>query len=327
MALKQRELLDLVIRAVGASGWQSLIVQQRKPFNLRIYRNDEPGAALVIYIWNCTHGGGSARAPDEYRIQFTGAVPIDHPDAITLLLGWHEGYEVFAAWDIRQHAGQDSASPSAQIKEGTLQQAHTHRFAIQTRLNNEIVVAFRPEFFVEYALNSKSLHRVGRAVQDYAVLNRVEDLTDGDVNAIVNAERRQVVATIVKRYRAADFRQRVMGAYNNCCAMCGVQLELIDAAHILPVVDHRSTDETRNGVALCKLHHAAFDRNLVSFDERYTIEVSNTEVARLGLARRDAGLAGFTRALRPALILPSDRRDYPSSDFVRKARDVRKWVP
>ena len=326
MILSQLDLLRLITHSIEESGWQVLVVDPAKPFELRLFRNGVRGPVLCVYIWNCTHGGGSARAADEYRIQFTGVVPRDHPNAITLLLGWHSGYEVFAAWDIGRHNGQNSSSPSAQIREDILAQAHSKKFAIGTRANGEIVVAFRREFLVDYALNALSLHRTGEVSDDFELLNDVEGIDLDEIESIGNAERRKVVSTIVRKYRAADFRTRVLGAYNHRCAMCGVQLGLIDAAHILPVAADNSSDDTKNGVALCKLHHSAFDRNLVSFDESYRIETSGTELRRLADIQRGGGADEFRETLKIALILPNDRRDYPTPSLIRLSRAVRRWM-
>lgn len=326
MILSQRALLDLLIRSIEASGWQVLVTSSVKPFELRLFRSESKGPTLCIYIWNCTHGGGEKRAADEYRIQFTRVVPQEHLNSITLLLGWHSGYEVFAAWDIGHHKGQDSQSPSAQLREEVLSQAHSKQFSVGTRANGEIVVAFRPEFLVDYAFNARSMHRSMGATEDYQLLNDIENIDIDGVSSIHDFERKMVVETIVRRYRAADFRRRVLGAYNHRCAMCGIQLDLLDAAHILPVAAEKSTDDTNNGVALCKLHHAAFDRNLVSFDENYRIEVSCAELKRLADAQRGCGAVDFRRMLKEALVLPSDRRDYPSPSLINFSRAVRGWV-
>jgi|JI6StandDraft_1071083.scaffolds.fasta_scaffold31979_2 putative restriction endonuclease len=325
MKLDQKALLSLLLHSIEASGWQALVASPVKPFELRLFRGESRGPLVSVYIWNCTHGGGSARAPDEYRIQVTGVVPQDHPDAITLLLGWHSGYEVFAAWDIGYHNGQDSSSPFAQIREEVLAQAHSRQFAVGTRANGELVVAFRPEFLVDYAINARSLHRTGEIADEFGLLNRIEEVGIDEIEAIENPERRKVVSTIYRRYRAADFRRRVLGAYNHRCAMCGVQLNLLDAAHIMPVAADNSTDDTNNGVALCKLHHAAFDRNLVSFDESYRIEVSDSELQRLAGIQRGGGADDFRNMLKDALVLPGDRRDYPPSSLIESSRAIRGW--
>lgn len=324
--LSPKQLFEQILQAVDESGWQTLVLDARKPFQLRIFQPDERGFDVRAYIWNCTHGGGKARAKDEYRVQLTGVVPGSVPGQITLLLGWHTGYGVFVGFDIRRHEGQDSNSPSIQVKEETLQSAHTHAFAIHHRHNGEIAVAFRPEFLVEYALNAASLHESGEAIHDTSLLNAVDTLTEGEIIRITNQERQTVVSQIARKFRASDFRHRVLGAYGHRCAVCGVQLELIEAAHIIPVAATTSTDETRNGIALCKLHHAAYDRNLISFDERYKIEVNAAEVARLTAVNRVLGLRQFREYLLTAILLPSDRRDYPPPEYIAEARRLRRWA-
>jgi putative restriction endonuclease len=325
LRLSLNQLLQSVLRAVDESGWQAIVVEQRKPFRLHLFRDETKGFNISIYIWNCTHGGGAARATDEYRVQLTGVVPRSVPGELTLLLGWHPGYEVFVGFDITKHEGQASQSPSIQVKEQTLQNAHLHAFAVYPRQTGEIAVAFRPEFLVEYAINLTSLHETGRAVSDMALLNSLDTLTDTQIETVQNQQRQVVLTQIARKYRAADFRRRVLGAYGHRCAACNVQLELVDAAHIIPVAAPSSTDETRNGIALCKLHHAAFDRNLFSFDEGYKIEVSSVEVDRLSQKNLAAGLARFRQSLRTAVALPSDRRDYPPREYISLSRNIRNW--
>lgn len=324
--LSLKQLFERVLRAVDDSGWRAIVLDSRKPFRLRLFRGDEKGFDVRIYLWNCTHGGGSARAKDEYRVQITGVVPSEVIGEVTLLLGWHSGYEVFVGFDIKKHVGQASRSPSIQVKEETLQSAYSHAFSIYHRQSGEIAVAFRPEFLSEYALNAASLHLTGKASADLSLLNSLDTLTEKDIVAVKNQQRQVVLSQIARKFRAADFRKRVLGAYEHRCAVCGVQLELIDAAHIIPVAASTSTDETKNGISLCRLHHTAFDRNLISFDERYKIEVSNSEVVRLTATKLVGGIQQFKEQLRTAIILPADRRDYPPPEYILEARRVRRWT-
>jgi putative restriction endonuclease len=321
------ELLDVLLDAVRESGWQCVVTEHQHPFGLSIFRADDPIIRLRVYIWNCTHGGGAARARDEFRIQFTprAQTPKLHSGETTVLLGWHDGYSVFAGWSIVHHAGQAGSSPSAQVKESTLAAAHTKTFATQLKRNHQIVVAFKPAFFVDYAQTSDRLHGHLYTNIELAPLNDVTSINEEQVASIADQERRLIVGKFFRRFRAYDFRNRVLGAYGYRCAFCGIQLDLLDAAHVIPVADSKSTDETSNGVALCKLHHAAFDQNLVSFAEDYRIEVSAFEVSRLASVRRDGGLAQFRASLLPAIRLPADRRDYPPPAVIREARNSRGW--
>lgn len=325
--LNNHELLDLVVGSIVDEGWNCLIIDSRKPFRLRIYDENGKGFEVVIYIWNCTHGGGSKRATDEYRIQLTGVVPQKAPGGITALLGWHEGYGVFAGFDIDWHVNQNSQSPSIQIREEALKGAHKKSFSVSQRQNGELAVAFRPEFLVDYILSSRTLHKQGIGSQDLSLLNDLAAVNQGGLDSITNVERKVVISTIARKYRVADFRGRVLSAYQHRCAVCGVQLKLIDAAHIIPVASDSSTDETTNGIALCKLHHYAYDRNLISFSTDYAVEVSSTEQSRLAAENLAGGFGSFKKGLLTAIILPADKRDYPSAAYIAESRKVRRWVP
>jgi len=60
------------------------------------------------------------------------------------------------------------------------------------------------------------------------------------------------------------FRFDVFIRYGAKCAVCNVDNKhMLDAAHIIPV-DDDGTDDPRNGLVLCKNHHAALDRDLFS---------------------------------------------------------------
>ena len=275
IVLSKPALLVRVLEAVSRSGYQAIVVSRTHPFLLRVFRGEEPTYLnLRVYIWNCTHGG-RGRAADEFRVQLTGVVPAMQAHETTVLLGWHEEYEVFAGFDIAKHAGQRSISPSIQVKQDALLAAHTKTFSAYERANGELAITFRPEFLVDYALNSAGLHSHKGNVAEYArMLSELDAISEKDIDSVTDPNRREVITTIKRKYRQADFRARVLAAYEHRCAMCGMQLELVEAAHILPVAADGSTDETANGVALCALHHNAFDRALVSFNERYLIEVS-----------------------------------------------------
>lgn len=322
--ISKADLLAKLLDGIRDGGWFPFVVEGRHPFLLRATRDDK-SVEFRVYIWNCTHGGKN-RARDEYRIQFTGKMPRQRHQEKTLLLGWHDETRVFAAWDIAAHDDQDSASPSAQIKLGTLRAAHSGAFATQ-RKDNEIVVAFQPFLLIEYVQASSLLHRPGKAHRDVALLDDLESLDDDEIAGVANKERRTVIATIKKKYRERDFRKRVLQAYGNRCAFCRVQLGLLDAAHIIPVAAPGSTDEIVNGVALCKLHHLAYDTNLVAFDHAYRIKVSEARVRQLTHVDLGGGLKDFKVALGEKLALPDNARHHPNREYIRTALRFRGWKP
>jgi putative restriction endonuclease len=107
--------------------------------------------------------------------------------------------------------------------------------------------------------------------------------------------------------------------------MCGIQLRLLDGAHILPVAEPNSTDETANGIALCTLHHRAYDRSLVTFDTEYRIHVNEDQVEQLRQANITGKLEEFRAMLRNGLHLPPEKRDRPKEEFVARANELRGW--
>lgn len=86
--------------------------------------------------------------------------------------------------------------------------------------------------------------------------------------------RRQYVTSAVRqRLHQRAFRERVLDAYRNQCAFCRFRhAELLDAAHIVPDAE-QGEPTVRNGLALCKLHHAAFDRYFVGVTPDYVVHV------------------------------------------------------
>jgi putative restriction endonuclease len=86
--------------------------------------------------------------------------------------------------------------------------------------------------------------------------------------------RAYITAAVRVRLHQRAFRERVIEAYQRQCAFCRFRhLELLDAAHIVPDNQPEGEPEVRNGLALCTLHHAAFDRAFLGLRPDYTIEV------------------------------------------------------
>ena len=328
---RKYDLLDHIVKAVTDSGWNALYLASidEHPFRLQIYREDE-SYQVRIYIWNLTHGGGRARPKDEYRIQITGANYFEQtPNEKTLVLGWWEEVGVFAGFDVRKHTGVLGKSPSIQIRESFLRRAYIHGFSPCDKGNQELAIAFRPDFFVEYIRNLEALHDFGRYAEDLEVLDTVSqhpEINDEDIQ-IADHGRKTTVVSVRRKLRDSNFRERVLRAYGFHCAVCGIQLKLIDASHIIPVSHESSTDETRNGLALCALHHRAYDHALITVAEDYTVLLSEKRVAYLQSINQIDGLDNFRHNLRPIILLPPATTDRPHVEYVILANKVRGWTP
>lgn len=330
---KKNELLEIVSQSIRECNWNVLYIGdvREHPFLLRVYRNDsEKGYLVRVYIWNLTHGGGPRRPQDEYRIQITGVKKfVRGQDEKTLILGWWEPGQVFAGFDFTKHSSTLGHSPSIQIREEALRKAYINGIAASDKGNGEIAVAFRPDLFIHYLENLEAIHNFGESLSDYKILEEVLE-KPGQVNDLtiekVSAARRVTISTINRKLRDASFKLRVLTAYGFECAFCGIQLKLVDAAHIVPVSHPDSSDDTSNGISLCALHHRAFDKSLVTFDEEYRVISSRRELEKPRKQGHDKEMPRFINDLRPIIKLPPALKDRPHVDFIRQANKIRGWI-
>lgn len=123
--------------------------------------------------------------------------------------------------------------------------------------------------------------------------------------------RRAYITTVVRqRLHQRAFRERVLSAYQQQCAICRLRhYELLDAAHLIPDREPEGVPQVRNGVAMCKLHHAAFDAMILGITPDYTVEV------RQDVLREKDGpmlLHGIQDLHGSRLVLPRDKGSWPN---------------
>lgn len=100
-------------------------------------------------------------------------------------------------------------------------------------------------------------------------------LVDGKYSLPDTFERRYAVRESRHRLHQSSFRQAVLLAYDNKCAMTGLPAPgLLDAAHVIPDAQDHGEASVKNGIALSKLHHSAFDKHFIGVDPDYCIHVS-----------------------------------------------------
>ncbi len=305
-----------------------VVVGHGHPFDLVVgYRGAEYSARL--YVWNVTHGGGAARSPSEFRIQVTGVEGVISapPDGQALVLGWDPIDEVFAAFDPKLHEKPSTESPSIQISRETLHAGQVGGVASQVRANGETALAFRPDFVATYIVEQDNLHALGEDPGGLAALVAAAQAAPAAPPAVPEAppERRHVLRQVVEAIRAHDFRQRVLTAYGHRCCVCGIALELPQAAHIVPVGEPGGTDETSNGMALCSLHHDAYDRGLIGVTADYEVRVNEPMLAGLRSAGLGHGEDQFRALLGEEIRLPKSKTNWPRGEYLEKAMALRGW--
>jgi putative restriction endonuclease len=91
----------------------------------------------------------------------------------------------------------------------------------------------------------------------------------------VAAARRYATRAAKVRLHQAQFRERVLTAYQTRCTVCRIKHRvLLDAAHITPDAHVRGAPEVTNGLSLCKIHHAAYDAHLLGVSPDYHVQIN-----------------------------------------------------
>jgi putative restriction endonuclease len=123
------------------------------------------------------------------------------------------------------------------------------------------------------------------------------------------AERHYSRDLTLRRLHQAVFRPKVLRAYQSQCALCRLRHPpLLDAAHILPDHHHRGDPVVPNGLAMCKIHHAAYDANIIGIRPDCVVEVRNDILTEIDGPMLRHGLQEMHGTI---ILLPRSRNDYP----------------
>ena len=132
-----------------------------------------------------------------------------------------------------------------------------------------------------------------------------------------NTSRRIYITSIVRqRLHQRGFRERVLAAYQERCALCRLShRELLDAAHIIPDSQPGGEPHVKNGIALCKLHHAAFDNFFIGIRPDYIVQVRKDVLSETDGPMLLHGLQGIHNT---KLIIPKQKDHHPAPELLEQ---------
>lgn len=134
------------------------------------------------------------------------------------------------------------------------------------------------------------------------------DISDNSEIAV----RKYITSSVKQRLHQKAFRERVLLAYSQQCAFCRIRhIQLLDAAHIIPDGEELGDPVVNNGLSLCKIHHAAFDSNIIGVTPDYIIEVREDI-----LKEKDGPMLkhGIQELQHNKIILPHDKEQWPDRE-------------
>jgi putative restriction endonuclease len=127
--------------------------------------------------------------------------------------------------------------------------------------------------------------------------------------------RRYAEALVKLRLHQRPFRDRVLIAYDTQCTVCRLRHPpLLDAAHIKedseggePIVP--------NGMAMCAIHHRAFDARVIGIRPDFRVQVRPDVLAEQDGPTLQHALQGLHSQ---AIVLPRRRSEWPRQDLLEE---------
>jgi putative restriction endonuclease len=192
--------------------------------------------------------------------------PRDFSSTLSIMTGWkknrYEDYESDNGW-VTYHYRAGEGGDNVKL--------------LRAFENQDPIIYFRavregyylPYYPIVIALNDP-LERVVRFPLDegLAVL--------GDPSTYTVAQKRYAKSVVRTRLHQPIFRARVLHAYGGSCTVCDLRhTELLDAAHIIPDSTAQGVPHVTNGLAMCKIHHAAYDRNLMGITPDFEVRINS----------------------------------------------------
>ncbi len=152
----------------------------------------------------------------------------------------------------------------------------------------------------------------------------VDAVTHGAIepqSALEETLKRYITVETKRRLHQPIFRATVMRAYETRCAVCALgHSQLLDAAHIVPDRDEAGVAAIRNGLSLCKIHHAAFDSHILGVRPDYVVQIRADLLEEIDGPMLRHGLQ--ERHGQRLMVLPASRSERPANDLLEVAYET-----
>lgn len=115
-----------------------------------------------------------------------------------------------------------------------------------------------------------------------------------------------------QRLHQPEFRGRILLAYEHRCTVCALRhAQLLDAAHIIRDGKPHGDPIVTNGLSMCKIHHAAYDANLLGVSPDYEVRINNALMHEIDGPMLQHGLQAMDGR---GIALPARSSDHPSKE-------------
>ena len=130
----------------------------------------------------------------------------------------------------------------------------------------------------------------------------------------ISVQRQYATAAVKVRLHQRRFRELVISAYRSRCTICELRHRpLLDAAHIIEDRDERGLAEVPNGLSLCRIHHAAYDANILGISPDFVVAIRGDILAEVDGPMLKHGLQAMNGH---RIHLPRSSQHRPNPDYL-----------
>ncbi len=170
-----------------------------------------------------------------------------------------------------------------------------------------------PVFIVGDFPNELAFHV---SIDEKSTLENYIEARPGETTYVLNGatdyRREYVTGQAMVRLHQRVFRARVLTAYQERCAFCRLRhAQLLDAAHIIPDREKGGEPVVPNGLSLCKIHHAAFDSNIIGVNPDYQIIIREDILHEMDGPMLKHGIQQLHQQ---RIILPGKKTNWPDRE-------------
>lgn len=323
--LNHSDLKYLLIDSLRLYSDNVVFIDGNNPYRFSINKK-----TFYVLIKNVHESGDGRGNQDECRIQVAKTGNFNealNSRTDVIVLGYFADEKVFTAWNpyLMRNRFNQKQTISLYSRFSVQRQAAINKIATYRDTNGQSVISFLPDYLGLYLENLTNIHLLPDN-ELLALVNESDSLNSNNQDGYADFPEGHLTITHTRYKRDPRFKSLVYAAYEKRCAMCGIQLELIEAAHIVPHSHEKGTDDIGNGICLCALHHTAYDRSLIYFDNEFNILINNSKMEYLEKVGLDSGFRKFQSLAFDKIQLPTNHTLRPNIENINLANQARGIV-
>ena len=250
-------------------------------------------------------------------------------------LGFFPREKVFVGWDPRHVFSLEARTRvSVYARQSQLEVVKTsnvaaHRFEAKLLKEFSLAIALPLDALGVYLENLDQFHRLSseenlqRAIKETDAFNETGLGKPGEFEVSVGTRKEKFTYNRTMFPRDPKFRETVLSAYDNTCCICGKQLKLVQAAHIIPHSHPDCLNSVQNGLAMCVEHHILYDKALLLPGPDRQLVFNEERAKYLQQIGQGRGLDDIEELSKQEYYVPEDPREQPRNDYLQRGIKIR----